>query len=121
MISILLIDDDETEYHLINRMMEDCYDKGFLLRYANSLERAKALLKDESFDVILLDDKLGQGVTAQETVPELKAITDNVPLIVISSIIDAHYLKNKTILDAYDIVDKFHLQDKIAHGLIQTS
>jgi DNA-binding NtrC family response regulator len=121
MISILLIDDDETEYHLINRMMEDCYDKGFLLRYANSLDRAKTLLKDISFDVILLDDKLGRGVTAQETVPDLKAITNNVPLIIISSIVDAHYLRDKTILNVYDIVDKFHLQDKMAQGLLLTS
>jgi DNA-binding NtrC family response regulator len=121
MISILLIDDDETEYHLINRMMQDCYADAFLLRYAKSVEGAKTLLKSQAFDLVLLDDKLGHGITAKETVPTLRQVADNVPLIIISSAIDAAYLKDKTILDVYDVVDKFHLRDKIASGLLSES
>jgi len=118
MLTILLIDDDETEYFLIKRMMQDCYDKPYLLRYSDTLEKAITVLQNEKIDVILLDDKLGKGRTAQTTVPELKNVAQAIPMIVISSAIDAAYLKDKTILNVYDIVDKYHLRQKIEAGIL---
>jgi len=118
MLKILLIDDDETEYHLIKRMMQDCYNDPYILRYSSTLDKAISVLQNEDIDVILLDDKLGKGRTAKTTVPELKNIAHNIPLIVISSAIDAAYLKDKTILNVYDIVDKYHLRQKIEEGIL---
>lgn len=121
MISILLIDDDETEYHLINQMMQDYYGGAFSLRYARSIKEATVTLKTHAFDIILLDNNLRDGQTAKDNVPALRDIVDSVPLIVISGVIDAAYLKDKTILDVYDVVDKYHLRDKIARGLLSVS
>jgi len=118
MLKILLIDDDETEYHLIKRMMQDCYDGPYILRYSPTLKKAISTLQNEDIDVILLDDKLGKGQTAQTTVPGLKDVAHSIPMIVISSAIDAAYLKDKTILNVYDIVDKYHLREKIAAGIL---
>jgi len=87
-------------------MMQDCYHDPYILRYSSTLDKAISVLQNEDIDVILLDDKLGTGRTAKTTVPELKNIAHNIPLIVISSAIDAAYLKDKTILNVYDIVDK---------------
>ena len=118
MLNILLIDDDETEFRLIQRMLKDCYDGPFLLRYANSVEKGIAILKSQQVDMILLDDKLGGGRTAQHSVPALRKVTGEIPFIVISSAINADYLKDKTILDVYDIIDKYHLRKRIREGLL---
>jgi len=54
MLKILLIDDDETEYHLIKRMMQDCYHDPYILRYSSTLDKAISVLQNEDIDVILL-------------------------------------------------------------------
>ena len=118
MLNILLVDDDPVEFRLIDRMMKDVYQGEFVLRYADSLEKAKVILKTQQTDVVLLDDKLSHGRTAVDSVPALKNINDTVPMILISSNIDAVYLKDKVILDVYDIVDKFHLRKRIGEGLL---
>lgn len=118
MLNILLIDDDEVEFRLIQRMLQDCYDGPFLLRYANTLDKGISTLKSQPIDMILLDDKLGKGRTAEQSVPTLREVTKEIPFILISSAIDADYLKDKTILDVYDIVDKYKLRQSIREGLL---
>ena len=118
MLNILLVDDDAVEFRLIERMLKDCYKQPFTLRYAETLEKAITILKTQQTDIVLLDDKLNHGLTAKESVPVLKKIRETVPLILISSNIDAAYLQDKTILDVYDIVDKFNLKKRINEGLL---
>ena len=119
MLNILLVDDDPTEFRLIDRMLKDTYKEDYVLRYADSLEKAKVVLKTQKTDIILLDDKLNHGRTALDSVPALKNIDEAVPMVLISSNIDADYLKDKVILDVYDIVDKFHLRQRIVDGLLK--
>lgn len=119
MLNILLVDDDPIEFRLIKRMMKDVFEGDFVLRYAESLEKAETILKTQQTDIILLDDKLNHGRTALDSVPALKNINDSVPMILISSNIDAAYLQDKVILDVYDIVDKFNLRKRIADGLLK--
>lgn len=121
MLKILLVDDDPTEFRLIERMLKDVYDSQFILRYADSLEKAETVLKTQQINVVLLDDKLNHGRTALDSVPVLKNINDSVPMILISSNIDAAYLQDKVILDVYDIVDKFNLRKRITDGLLPSS
>lgn len=120
MLNILLIDDDPTEFKLIERMLIDCYKDEFVLRYANTLDKAKSIMKSQATDLILLDDKLNHGTRAKQSVPELRNLDDKIPMIVISSNIDAAYLRDKTILDVYDIIDKFHLRKKIGEGILDS-
>jgi len=119
MLNILLVDDDPVEFRLIDRMLKDTYEEEYVLRYAKSLEKAEAILKTQKTDIILLDDKLNHGLTALDSVPTLKNINQSVPMVIISSNIDADYLKDKVILDVFDIVDKFHLRKRISDGLLQ--
>ncbi|MDB2437266.1 response regulator [Hellea sp.] len=118
MLNILLIDDDEVEHRLIQRMLQDCYKGPFLLRYADTLEKGLSILKSQAVDVILLDDKLRAGLDAKQSVPALREITGDVAMILISSSIDAAHLRDKTILDVYDIIDKFSLRKRISEGLL---
>ncbi len=119
MLNILLVDDDPVEIRLIDRMLKDTYHEEYVLRYADSLEKAEVILKTQRTDIILLDDKLNHGRTALDSVPALKTINQSVPMVLISSDINAAYLKDKVILDVYDIVDKFHLRKRIADGLLK--
>lgn len=117
MLNILLIDDDPVEHKLIQRMLKDCYDNPYVLRYADSVDKGIAILKSQQIDLILLDDKLKNGLTAQQSVPQLREHSNNIAMILISSSIKAAHLRDKAILDVYDIVDKFHLRSRIREGL----
>ena len=121
MLNILLVDDDPIEFRLIDRMLKDTVEDDYVLRHALNLERAEEILKTQKTDIILLDDKLNNGRTALDSVPALKNIDKSVPMVIISSNIDAAYLKDKVILDVYDIVDKFHLRKRISDGLLKAS
>ncbi len=118
MLNILLIDDDPVEHKLIQRMLKDCYTQPYLLRYADTVDKGIAIMKTQQIDLILLDDKLKNGLTAEQSVPRLREFSNNIAMILISSSINAAHLRDKAILDVYDIVDKFHLRSRIREGLL---
>lgn len=119
MLNVLLIDDDRVEYKLIQRMLKDCYRGPFLLRYADTLEKGIVILKSQKIDAILLDDKLSSEVNAKQSVPQLREVTGDIPFILISSSIAAEHLRDKAILDVYDIIDKYNLRQRISEGLLR--
>ena len=117
MLRVLLIDDEELEYKLIQLMFRDIYKKNYKLEYVKTIAEAEAILGEQAFDMILLDDNLADGSNAIRNVPALKMITENTPLCVVSKNINAAHLRSTTILDVYDIVDKFNLRDRLESGL----
>ena len=119
--TILLIDDDIMEFRLIKNMLQDCFDTPFALKYADTLAKGIQMLETQKVDILLLDDKLNSGLTAVDSVPALRAVSENIPFIIISNAIDADYLQNKSILDVYDIVDKYHIRNRIRDGLLSHS
>jgi response regulator of citrate/malate metabolism len=118
MIKILLIDDDQIEYTLIKQMLLECLDHPFSIVYAATLESGISILKSDPVDVILLDNQLNNGVTAQNSLPQLRLESVSMPIVIISNTIDAAYLQDKVTLGVYDIVDKYHLREKIKNGLL---
>lgn len=118
MLRVLLIDDEELEYKLVKIMFRDTYRSAHELDYARDLREAEGFLRDKSYDMILLDDKLSDGSTSVENVPALRGMTNKTPLCIVSKSIDASYLKDKTILDVYDIIDKFDLRQRLEMGLV---
>ena len=119
--TILLIDDDIMEFRLIKNMLQDCFDTPFALKYADTLAKGIEMLETQKVDILLLDDKLNSGLTAVDSVPALRAVSENIPFIIISNAIDADYLQNTSILDVYDIVDKYHIRNRIRDGLLSHS
>jgi len=119
--TILLIDDDMMEFRLIKNMLQDCFDTPFALKYADTLAKGIEMLETQKVDILLLDDKLNSGLTAVDSVPALRAVSENIPFIIISNAIDADYLQNTSILDVYDIVDKYHIRNRIRDGLLSHS
>jgi len=100
--TILLIDDDIMEFRLIKNMLQDCFNTPFTLKYADTLAKGIEMLETQKVDILLLDDKLNSGLTAVDSVPALRAVSEDIPFIIISNAIDADYLQNKSILDVYD-------------------
>lgn len=118
MLRVLLIDDEELEYRLVKMMFRQGYKGEYELVYAATLAEAATILSSNSFDVILLDDKLSDGSTAFQNVPHLKSIAPATPFCIVSKSLDAAHLQDKAILDVYDIVDKFDLRERLELGLV---
>lgn len=118
MLRVLLIDDEELEYKLVKLMFRDVYKAEHSLEYAQNLHEAETILEQRSFDIILLDDKLSDGSTSLQNVPFIKSLTKSTPLCIVSKSIDAEHLRDKTILDVYDIVDKFNLRQRLELGFV---
>ena len=118
-LNILLVDDDPLEFQLIDRMLKDTYKDDYILRYADTLSKAKSILKTQKPDIVLIDFNFGRDLLAIGFVHALKAIDSKVPMVMISNEINVGYLADKAILDVYDIVDKYDLRQRISDGIIK--
>lgn len=118
MLKILLIDDEPIEERITHQLLKRDYGLPFTLEYAQSIDAGMALLRDRTYDVILLDDRIAPNVTAVQTVPIIRDAAGVVPLILISSSLDASHLRDKNILEVYDIIDKYDLKSRIRDGLL---
>jgi response regulator of citrate/malate metabolism len=114
----LLIDDDKYEFMFVNFLLKDHYGDGFKLGYASTVEEGKIYLSSNRVDVILLDDKLDNGLTSADTIPQLQKRAFNVPIIIISKDISGPHLKDRARLGLNKVVDKFKLKSALAGGLL---
>lgn len=114
----LLIDDDQYEYMFVKFLLKDRYQEDFQLGYASSVREAEEYLSHEGVDVILLDDKLGNGTTSIESIPKLERKAFNVPIIVISKDISSKHLRQRMQFGLNSVVDKFNFKNELANGLL---
>lgn len=117
--NVLLIDDDHSEQMFVNFLLRDRYGDDFELTYCSTVEEAKDILFNKRIDVILLDDKLAHGMTSVETIPILRRAAFNVPVVIISKAIDSPHLRQVARLKLNAVVDKFHLMDALADGVLE--
>lgn len=117
---ILLIDDEEAEGVLVNYLLKDRYKDDFTFHHVGNLDDARAHLLAQRVDVILLDDRLGGGQTALQTLPQLQLYAFNVPVIVISKNADSSHLREISRLKAHKVVDKFDLRKELETGLLES-
>ena len=114
----LLVDDDEMEFTFVNFLLKDRYKDQFTLDYARSVEDAESLLAEKGVDMILLDDKLGRGMTSADTIPMLQRRAFNVPIIVISKDTSGTHLRDRARMGTNKIVDKFEFRKELENGLL---
>jgi len=110
MYKILLIDDEEWEQRLITDYCKQAFGNHYRLDHTRSVDQAVHLIKQKNFDFILLDNVLSGDVTARVSVPFLKGITGDTPIIIISNIIEKDYLKSPDILGVDHVVAKDKLE-----------
>lgn len=113
----LLIDDDKHEFMYVKFLFKDRFKNGFSLGYAQNLNAASDYLSKTGVDTILLDDKLGGGLTSADTIPMLQRKAFNVPIIVLSKDISGQHLKDRLRLGTNKVIDKFDLKSQLARGV----
>ncbi len=113
----LLIDDDKNEVMYVKFLFRDRYEDNFTLDHVQTLNDAQSYLSTTGVDTILLDDKLGNGLTSVDTIPLLNKKAFNVPIIVISKDITAKHLRDRMRLGLNKVIDKFDLKAQLANGV----
>jgi len=58
LLNVLLIDENPVEYRLINQMLKDCHKGPYVIRHADTYEKAITIRKTQKTDIILVDSKL---------------------------------------------------------------
>lgn len=114
----LLVDDDELEFMFMKFLLKDRYQDGFTLSYAKTVAEAQQTLSETRVDAILLDDKLGDGLTSADTIPMLQKRAFNVPIIVVSKDTSGSHLRDRARMRTNRVVDKFELKAELANGLL---
>lgn len=115
---LLLIDDDESEHMFVNFLLKDQYSHDYDLGYASNIEEAGRFLASSAVDMILLDDKLADGTTSSESIPQLQRKAFNVPIVIISKDTGSQHLKDRARLGLNKVVDKFKLRQALSNGLL---
>lgn len=114
----LLVDDEKHEFMFVNFLLKDRYRDDFSLGYAQNIADAQSYLSEQPVDIILLDDRLGRGMTSADSIPQLQKKAFNVPIVVISKDINANHLKDRIRLGINKVVDKFQFKTALANGLL---
>ncbi len=108
---ILVIDDDVDTCSLLSRFLTK---HGFLVKYAHSGKSALTLLLEDRFHLILCDFRLGD-IDGTEMLVEIKKISPDVPVIIITGYSDIKTAVNVIKSGAYDYVAKPLIPDEILH------
>src|ERR1700743_864715 len=82
-LSVLLAEDDENDYSLMQRMFSKSSTPVIKLDWARTYEEALKRIQEENHDVYLLDTKLAGG-TGPELLKELMARKSDKPVILLT-------------------------------------
>jgi two-component system response regulator AtoC len=106
---ILIVDDDKSLCHFLNRalshasyMVEECYDT----------ETALARIKTESYNLVLLDNKMPSGPSGLEIFRRMREADLKLPVIIMTAFGTTETPIEAMKLGAYDYITKpFDLND----------
>lgn len=104
--SVILIDDDSSEKVVIARIFKLLTDLPFRLDHVVKCSEAITLLAQRTYDLVLLDNRLSQRVSAQFSVPIIKEAIGSSPFAVISNDLSPTYLQDPLALGVDYVVDK---------------
>lgn len=106
---VLLIDDEPVEHVTVNRILSALTDRPFLVEHVEKCSQAVALLQNQTFDLVLLDNRLSERMSAKFSVPIIKSAIGQSPLAIISNDISPDYLRDPKTIGVDFIVDKSDL------------
>jgi signal transduction histidine kinase len=81
--SILLVEDDEDDYYLVNAWLSQAKSGQYHLKWISEAEAALRLVETETFDVVLVDYHLG-GVNGLDLIRQAKINCQHVPFILLT-------------------------------------
>ncbi|MCY0094466.1 response regulator [Hoeflea ulvae] len=119
MLSILLIDDDPYQHKILSCFLRKKYgaDAGFTS--AHDLDEALVHLARQSFEVILLDNRLPPYTDFTQTIGDISRLSADSRIYLISADRDTVSQKLCKSHGIVDMIDKFELRDAIAEGLLE--
>ena len=114
---IFVIDDDVDTCSLLSRFLTK---HGFEVRYSHSGKSALNILREDNFNLVLCDFRLGD-IDGTEMLMEIKKISSDVPVIIITGYSDIKTAVNVIKSGAYDYVAKPLIPDEILHTIDRKS
>lgn len=96
---------------MISRILKALTPSEFRLDHVLKCSEALSLLDKEHYDLILLDNRLSDRVSAKFSVPLIKAANQDTPIAVISNDVTPGYLQDKAKLGVDHIIDKSDMVD----------
>lgn len=108
---IILIDDDPAEKIVVERILSALTNAPYRLDHVTRCSKAISLLKERSYDLVLLDNRLSKRMSAQFSVPIIKEAIGSAPIAVISNDLSPDYLQDPKELGVDYIVDKANMID----------
>ena len=79
-VKILIIEDDEDDYIIMKELLSEIDTRAFIITWANNYDEAVKLLKENDFDICMLDYRLGAH-DGLEILKELTSFDTDVPVI----------------------------------------
>ncbi len=110
---ILIVDDEVTICQLLSKFLTN---KGFTVETAGSGARAVEILKNDIFDLVLCDYRLGD-TDGEELLLKIKALNPNAAVIIITGYSDIKIAVKVIKLGAFDYVTKPLFPDEILHTI----
>jgi len=92
MLNILLIEDSDTDAEMIERALEK-YMKTAVSTRAVNIEKAKELLKQQTFNLIILDLGLPDSASSADTYARISQAADTTPIMITSNLNDPMFIK----------------------------
>jgi PAS domain S-box-containing protein len=102
---LLLVEDDASDALLLQSMLEDHHPRQFATVSVETLNEAKAVVWEHSFDAVLLDLLLPDS-HGLETIRELAAAAPNLPIVVLTGVADEAVAREAVHCGAQDYLVK---------------
>ena len=93
-VTVLLVDDDQTEHLLFERKLAGFSNPAIALGCVEDIDAAVRFLENERVDMILLDNRLTPRVDFRETAPKLRDAGFTGPIGLISTDISGDYFQS---------------------------
>jgi DNA-binding response OmpR family regulator len=86
-IRLLIVEDKAQDAHFITKPLGQLFGGRAELQLASSVDALREALSSSTFALIILDDRLDAGTTANQTLPMIRAAGHNGPVLLVSGIL----------------------------------
>ena len=111
-LQILAVENDNDDFHLIDRLLADSQQVEFVVSNVESFETARARLQAVRFDAVLLDLNLGSGIDLKN-ITRCAEIAGDTPVIVLTGFYDDATCERAIGLGAEDYIAKDEMTTRL--------
>lgn len=116
--SVLLIDDDPVQHKILSFFLKSSFGEDAEFTSAFDLEEAVAHLEKQSFEMIMLDNRLAPYKDYTDTIDRIRAVSQDSLIYLISAARDHEKFGDYQTRGILGVIDKFELRESITNGLL---